>query len=464
MVKPVIKNLKENKFTFLLFLILSLHLFFLIFTRFTAWPEMSLWPYLVSKGWLLYKDIGMVHTPILILVLSIFNSLAGFGITQLKIFTWALILLSDLLLYFSVKKLWDKKTALISVLVFIPLNLLYEGNGLWFDLALIPVFVPIFYFLKQKKFTLAGILWIVSFFIKQTSFWILIPIAYSLFKNHYFSFKKSVHDLEYFVIGILISLFTILVTFVIFGIMPDFIFWSVRFGIFHLPKAQGQVFFPSIKTILFNLIPFSVIFLSFILNRKNFNKDLFLWSIFPAFGILPRWELFHFQPALPFLAIFFAVFINSKALKNKFLIPIKFVLILVLFAQFTFAVLKVWKKEVRFFDDDVKKVVSSIDNLNFDERSIYIVNYWDNIYAFTDTLPSTKHYIPYLAWYINYGNIKNHLISEIKLNLPEAIVRQKYSDSGLASFKIDELEEIIERYYFLGSSVLGNVDIYLKNK
>ena len=272
MVKPVIKKLKENKFTFFLFLILSLHLFFLIFTRFTAWPEMSLWPYLVNKGWLPYKDIGMVHTPILILILSIFNSLTGFGIVQLKIFTWALILFSDLLLYFLVKKLWDKKTALISVLVFTFLNLVYEGNGLWFDLALVPVFLLTFYFLKQKNLILAGIFWVVSFFIKQTSFWLLIPIFYSIFKNHSFSFKKSAHDLEYFVIGVLASLLVVLITLVVFGIMPDFIFWSVRFGIFHLPKAQGQVFFPSLKTILFNLIPFSVIPLSFLFNRKNFNK------------------------------------------------------------------------------------------------------------------------------------------------------------------------------------------------
>jgi len=81
--------------------ILFLHLLLLYVLKFTAWPEMSLWPYLITKGWLPYKDIAIVHTPLMILDLTLFYKIFGVGIVQLKIFTWILIILSDLLVFFG---------------------------------------------------------------------------------------------------------------------------------------------------------------------------------------------------------------------------------------------------------------------------------------------------------------------------------------------------------------------------
>src|SRR3989304_5834172 len=115
-------------------LLLITHFFLLIYTGFTAWPEMTFWPYLMLKGWLPYKDIAIAHTPILLGDLTIFFKIFGVGLSQLKIYTWILILGTDLLLYWVVSKLWDRKVALVSLLTYIPFQLYFEGNGLWFDL------------------------------------------------------------------------------------------------------------------------------------------------------------------------------------------------------------------------------------------------------------------------------------------------------------------------------------------
>ena len=64
----------------LLVLLLGVHLFFLYLLKFTAWPEMLLWPYLITKGWLPYRDIAIAHTPLMLIDLSIFNKIFGFGI------------------------------------------------------------------------------------------------------------------------------------------------------------------------------------------------------------------------------------------------------------------------------------------------------------------------------------------------------------------------------------------------
>ena len=97
------------------------HLFLLFNLSFTAWPEMLAWPFFILKGWLPYKDFAMVHTPLLVLDLALFNKIFGVGAAQLKIYSWVLILFTDLTLFYVVKKLWSVKKALSSLLFFIPL-------------------------------------------------------------------------------------------------------------------------------------------------------------------------------------------------------------------------------------------------------------------------------------------------------------------------------------------------------
>ena len=68
--------------------------------NFTAWPEMLAWPYLILQGWLPYKDIAIAHTPLLLIILAGYFKVFTLGIFQLKVFTWILISINTLLLYF----------------------------------------------------------------------------------------------------------------------------------------------------------------------------------------------------------------------------------------------------------------------------------------------------------------------------------------------------------------------------
>src|SRR3990167_793591 len=126
--------------------LLFIHLLLLVVTRFTAWPEILTWPYLILKGWLPYRDIGIAHTPLLIVTLSLFYKLVGIGLLQLKFVTWVIVAISDILVFRVADKLWGKKTAVLSLLLYIPLQLFYEGNSLWFDLALTPLIISLYYF------------------------------------------------------------------------------------------------------------------------------------------------------------------------------------------------------------------------------------------------------------------------------------------------------------------------------
>ena len=117
--------IKEKRTLILFILVLLFQLYLFLGTRFTAWPEMTFWPYLILKGWLPYKDIAIAHTPLLLLDLSIFYKLFGVGVLQLKLYTWILVLLTDLTLFFVVKRIWDEKKAILSLAFYVSLQFFY---------------------------------------------------------------------------------------------------------------------------------------------------------------------------------------------------------------------------------------------------------------------------------------------------------------------------------------------------
>jgi hypothetical protein len=192
--------------------------------------------------------------------------------------------------------------------------------------------------------------------------------------------------------------------------------------------------------------------------------DLVVWSLFASFGAYPRFEMFHFQPALPFLAMATALFIvNLKKVKlswGKYFLVGYVVLVLALVGRF---VVREWGKETRFFEPEVLKIASLIKQADLDRKTIYVLNYWDSIYALTDTLPATRPLVPYLPWYLGYQNLEKGVYEEIVLARPEAIVRGKYAKSGLGSYRIPGLDDFIEKYYFSGATV-GEVEIFYLNK
>jgi len=181
----------KNKY-WLLALVLIFHIILLIYLKFTAWPEMTLWPYLIDKGWLPYRDIAIAHTPLMLIKLAIFYKIFGTGILQLKIFTWILILFFDGIIFVVAKKLWNFKTALISLMAYGLWMTFYDGNGLWFDLFMGAIALVSFYFVQKKKYFWAGVFWALAFASKQTAVWFLLPILWAMVDGRWLMIKKNV--------------------------------------------------------------------------------------------------------------------------------------------------------------------------------------------------------------------------------------------------------------------------------
>ena len=425
---------------------------------------MTLWPYLITKGWLPYKDIAIAHTPLLLVDLTILYKLFGVGLWQLKIYTWLLILLTDVLLFWIVREIWNRKTAILSLLFFIPFQLFYEGNGLWFDLALAPIALIIYYFLKKKDYLWTGIFWALAFLTKQTAFWFLIPIGLTLLQRVFLQKSQQIIKVfKKFTLGVLGTFLIAILTIWALGFLKDFYYWTFEFGIGILPKAQGQINLPTLRQLAISFFPFSILaFLPFVQKRKE-SIQLSTWAIAGTLGAFPRWELFHFQPALPFLAIVGGLVLSQI---NK-LKPIIKVLLVGYVVLSIFLVSKFysreWGRETRFFESGVKQIVAYIEENTEQNDKIYVLNAWDSVYAWSDTLPAVRPWVPHLPWYMKIPGIQEDIVSGLDIVRPKLIVQGEYSETGLGSYKPELIDEFIKDNYEINDNI-GSYLLFIPKK
>lgn len=410
-------------------IVLVVHLLLLMNLKFTAWPEMTLWPYLMTKGWLPYADIAIAHNPLMIIDLSIFYKLFGTGILQLKIFTWIIIGILDLLVFWVSNKLWNKKVAIIALFSFVLLQLFYEGNGLWFDLYMgIFAFIS-FYFARSKKWFWTGIFWALAFVSKQTAVWFLIPILLELVQSTEYKVQKFAK----FAFSIALVLFCFTLLLFIFNLLPSYYNWAINFGIFILPKAAGQIQLPDIKILVVSIFPF-LIFIPLIWKTKGKYLNLLFWSIAGALGAYPRFEYFHFQPALPFIAIaiglMFLEIKNSRIILKLFLASYCLAT-LVLLSKF---IIRNYHREVRFNETSVQKITKYVINNTEPNDKIFVLNWWDSIYALADRQPAVTPWVPQLSWYMELPGIQENMVENLISSKPKLIIFNPYTESGLSAY------------------------------
>ena len=389
--------------------------------NFTAWPEMIAWPYLMLNNFLPYKDIAIAHNPLMLVVLTLFYKAFGVGVNQLIVFTLLVISLNLFLTNFVANRFWGKKVALLTLPVYLSLMFIYEGSGLWFDLTLVPFGLLLYLFLKKKKYFLSGVVFALGFLTKQTFIWFIIPLLFLIIKDK-ISFRKIL-DIK---LGGLIVIFIFLLILKKYGILPDYLHWAIEFGILYLPKAEGQILLPNLKSLVFSISPIVI---------SIFNPELFIFSFFGSMGVYPRFELFHFQPALPFVAIGLSSLVLTTKKKQ---IKVALALFLIVFASV--GLKRQFGGNIRFYEDEVREVSDRL--LNLGAKTSYVINYWDSVYAFSNTIPTVKPLIPYIPWYLNYNQSKENIIWDLKTNLPDALV---VKDKDKLNWT--ELEQIITRYY-----------------
>ncbi len=375
--------------------IIIIHILLLYNLRYTAWPENFLWPYLNLHGLSLYKDIFYIYPPLYSWVLTTWDKILGVNLNSLMLLNYLIIAITDFLL-FKVSK-----TAK-AVFVYIPLQIYFEGNSLWPDLLLAPLFLSIYLAWQQKKFWVIGIISALALLTKQTAGYFVSAIMAALVLTKVKSFNIAK------VFTGLILIFVGLNFWLLFsGNLSNFYEETIKYVLgYHAGNAIETLWPTKYQLAVVLLVYLPAIFLG-ILKRKYL---LVILTITASLGVFTRFEYFHLQPALPFLAILIA-----QNLRPTFIFYLAFLII------FFKMLIRDFHQPPRFLTPDFYQNAKIINSyVHPGEKTLFIAT-WDHYYYLTATLPAGNFFASSTPWNLNYSGIQEKYIDGIKKDHPQYI-------------------------------------------
>ncbi len=418
-------------------ILLCIHLFLLLNLQFTAWPEMASFPYLFSKGFVLYKDFVHPYPPLLTLTLSAVYKVFGYKLLVLKIFTWTTVLLNDVLILLIVRNVTKSGLlALVSVLLYVITQPFLDGNMLWFDTAIVtPILLATYFAAKYfdnnlnsiKNLLFSGIFFGAALLTKQT---VVAFIAAFVFLIVFL--QKKLKNVLFFLapIGVIIGI--LVLGLVGTGGLSHFLNWNFIYpssiwtsfpGYVMLVVTRGDLF-----KLLLVLLP-ALLLVTFAFKEVWLNKLnllLYLFLIAGVVSVYPRFSFFHFQTALAFAVILFGIFIQKIRL-SSFYIFIYFLLI----AKFiSIPSLNLnWHKETRFWSHAETKFAEIITS-KVGEDSFYLLGPHSIYYVLAGNTPP-KPWLDNFGWFFEVPGVQEDVIYLWQKNPPKAIFIQ---DAGMGNW------------------------------
>lgn len=451
-------------------LLLMIHLLILKTITFTAWPEMFSYPYLINKEFLIYRDFAHPYAPILTFILAFYYKLAGVSLSSHQYFTWAIILINDLLIFFIAKKFLKNLLILVPLIIYIFLQPIFEGNMLWFDLATTPFILGSFLsflYIKniQRRLFWFGFLLILAVLIKQQTIILLGLLTLILVFT-----KETRRKIGYFFLGLAIPLaFTSLIIFTL-KIFNDYLFWTIIFPLVWLPKFPGYADLPTTKNIFLLFLIFG--FPASSLARNYFKIDItqkFLLASIIAAVIMafPRFSYFHLQPALVVLAIFIASLLKKPTKPAIFFL-----------GTAIFFGIYLWKdyrpfigvQSARFYDvqefELAEFIKQNTTQNQFMTDKVYFLGPHSLHYVLSDKIPP-KPWIDNYVWHFEIPGMQERQIEGIKREEHLVIFKQGPSQGNwydLGVYQPGKIIDYIDNNFELVNTHKSGIEVWKKKE
>ena len=447
--------------------LLAVHLLLLTSFRFTAWPEMFSFAYLINKGYLIYKDFHHAYQPLLPIILAFFYKTFGISILVLKLVSWGIILFSDLLIFAISLKLFGRKViALLPLAIFVALQPAFDGNMLWYDTAILPTFLGatliFLYWLgnrERKYLFLSGVLLSVTLLIKQQS--VLLVLAFLIFMIYK---KATLKDYFSLFIGGIIPVILVYSWLASIGVFRDYIFWTFTLPLKWLPKVPGYKTLPSktdIVALAFLVLPITNIFRSKLYTKK-YELKLLLFLLFATFlQAFPRFSFFHLQAWLVIFSLIIAVgFESMKRVRPLFSFPILFVGLMLWVNK-----LPEFGQAVRFYGQEEIKLAEFIQkNSNISDK-IYLLGPHSLTYVLSERTPP-KPWIENYVWHFEIPGMEEKLLQGFSLSPPKIIIWSEPRPGpwyDLVTYQPEKVTDWIRTNYKKGEEVESGVFVWYKN-
>ena len=424
-----------------LFVLIVIHLLILKNITYTAWPEMFSYPYLINKGFLIYKDFAHPYVPLLSLILSLYYKIVGISLISNQLFTWTFILINDFLIFFISKKILKNFFVLGPVAVYVLLQPIFEGNMLWFDLATTPFILGSFLsFLliksEKKKLFWFGFLLSLALLIKQQAIVLIGLILIILLLS-----KETRKQVWYFILGGIVPVCVIFSTLLIQGVFKDYLFWTLEFPLIWLPKFPGYTELPGIKNTILLVTLFGLSSLFLIKNFFKidlFGKITFVSIIATVFMAFPRFSYFHLQPAIAILIVFYTLMLKKSSNVGIFFLMIG-----------VFYGLLLWKdyhpfigvETARFYDKQDLSLAEFVKDNTRKEDAVYFLGPHSLIFVLADRIPP-KPWIENFVWHFEIPGVQSAQIEGFKKEKSLVIFKQSPATGNWYDLDVYQPKEI----------------------
>lgn len=307
-------------------MLILFHVCFYVSTKVNIYPELFVFPWLVSKGFLPYKDFFDHHgfLPYYILAPLTFDKTLFFSVLFYNLLQFANLLLVLKIL----KKITSQFWYFISGLLFVLLNYYFSSANFWFEHFF--VFLSLLtYFLSLGTESFKGKTILLSFIIFLCS---LIKPTYGLILIPYLLYHRQIKLLIYF----LVFWISILVIFFAFQNLEIFIDSLFIFNSYAIGYIKDFYSFGISKKI-FGSIIFITIISSFLYLRIKKNAGSFVLLVWiMCIYVLQGYTKINFLPFIPFF-VFLIAYVGPHLEKNKSII---YKLLVILLCFFTFLEVK----------------------------------------------------------------------------------------------------------------------------
>lgn len=378
----------------LLFLII-LHIGLLSFIQYTAWPENLLWPYLGLHGSNLYKDVFYIYTPLYFWLLTAWDKITGVNLSSLVFINYLIIGVTDILIYRVSKNIK-------AVLLYVPLQIYFEGNGFWPDQLLAPLFLLIYWAVRQKNHWLIGVVIGLALMTKQTAAYFVLGTGIMLVVK-----RSQVSYLAKVLSGAAAVLGFVTIWLVLTGNLRPFFEETIKYVLTYHAGNMVETIWPTKYQIVVMLLVFGPATLIGLWRKKIAIVALMFLA---ALGIFTRFSYFHLQPALPFVALLLA--------ENLGLTVLPYLVFLFIFVR---AYLRDWRQPPRFLgNSDYQNALEINQYVRPGERTLIIASQ-DHYYYLTNTLPVGGFFVSSTPWNLNYPGIQERYIENLTKYRPNFV-------------------------------------------
>lgn len=438
-------------------ILLFSHFVFLFFTRFTLWPEMVVYPYLLNHGFLLYRDIINPYPPLLLYKLSFFANIAGYQPLPYQILAWSIILMTDILIFKLAKILTGKtSSAVLATVFFMILSIPLGVNGLWFDLVQTPlVLISVFFFGRfmerksdYKSLIISSLALSIAFFIKQQALWLVIWFLANMLFYSRGNLKKIDKPVFILVAPLAVGIFIEALIFLPQNLLNDFVFWTIALPFFKASSMPGYVLLPTLRQLLV-VAGLFVLLAPVILKRDRVGNFYLLSAAVLVLFAYPRFDYFHLIPALSVLALSAATALDDFKKSKRIVLLLSLLALLLLSAATARYLQRNWTREVRFFEKDVYQAAGILSKINTKDKPVFLQNVSGQILPLSQTLP-TKPWADSFPWYLESPSLQTNIVAGVLNEKPDFVLYKPYSGDGayeLSSYRPRKIADFIDGSY-----------------